>query len=268
MQVEIIQRQDELDQLLRQWGQSAASKQDFDEHTKSVMEYIDVVKSNAKMTCDNVKIEMKTLQQQLGMNESRQSKDLKKLREELTKRISEATKQHEALGLAVKTDVGKLASDMLGVVSNVNGLTTDVNGLNSKVGTLGDDLSKVANNVNKLESSIKTQNLQLQNSITSQIQNLFAGFKTSIKESVRAGETLPANPRSQTRMGDPSPAPRNVRYASSTQYETDKGEADTTEMAEMVHDIMEASNNRLHRMVETLQKTQAPSLADGMGETS
>ncbi len=78
---------------------------------------------------------MKTLQQQMSMNQSRQSKALKKVREELTKKISEATKQHEALGLAVKTDVGKLATDMLGVVSNVNSLTTDVNGLNSKVGT-------------------------------------------------------------------------------------------------------------------------------------
>ena len=91
-QVEIIQRQDELDQLLRQWGQSAVSKQDFDSHTKSVMEYIDVVKSNAKMTCDNVKIEMKTLQQQVSINESRQSKDLKKVREKLTTRSHQTTR--------------------------------------------------------------------------------------------------------------------------------------------------------------------------------
>ncbi len=33
----------------------------------------------------------------------------------------------------------------------------------------------------------------------------------------------------------------------------------------MVHDIMEANNDCLHRIVETLQKTQAPALADGMG---
>ncbi len=64
-----------------------------------------------------------------------------------------------------------------------------------------------------------------------------------------------------------------MKYASSTQYQTDGRDTnntrrqsnDTQNMADMVHDIMEASNDRLHRIVETLQKTQAPALADGMG---
>ncbi len=145
------------------------------------------------------------------MNESRQSKDLKKVRQELAKKISEATQQQEALGSGMKTDMGKLTADVLGDISNKDGLTTDVNGLKVNVSTLGTDLGKVASNMTKLESSIKYQNQQLQKSIANQMQNLFADFKTSIGETVRAEQTSPTTPTAQARVGDPSPTPRNVK---------------------------------------------------------
>ncbi len=142
-----------MDQLLHQ---NAISKKDFEGHVKSVMEYMEMVKKIANMTCEHVKIEMKTLQQQMGMNESRRSKALKKVRKELAKKISEATQQQEALGSGMKADVGKLTTDVLGVISNMDGLTTDANGLKVNMSTLGADLGRVASNMTKLESSIKS----------------------------------------------------------------------------------------------------------------
>ncbi len=56
-QVEIIQRQDELDQLLRQRNQNVVSRREFE--NQSVMEYMEIVKKNANMTCENAKIEKK-----------------------------------------------------------------------------------------------------------------------------------------------------------------------------------------------------------------
>ena len=148
-----------------------------------------------------------------------------------------------------------------------------MNGVKSNVSALGTDLGKVAITMCKMESSIKSENQQLQKSIKSQMQSLFADFKTCIGDTVGAEQTQLASPSAQTETGEATLAPRNVRYASSTQYQSDdrstcntRRQADDGQnMADMVHDIMEASNNRLHRKVATLQNTQAPAHADGMG---
>ena len=104
------------------------------------------------------------------------------------------------------------------------------------------------------------------------MQNLFADFKTSIGDTVAAEQTQSDSPLAQTQTAEAPPIPRSVTYSSSTRYQPgDRDDNDTRRqtnsqnMADMVHDIMEASNDRLHRIVETLQNTQAPAHADGMG---
>ncbi len=118
-----------------------------------------------------------------------------------------------------------------------------------------------------------SRNRQLQKSIVDQMQNLFADFKTSIGDTVAAEQTQSASPLAQNQAAGTPPVPRGVTYASSTRYQPDDRDNndrrrqtnETQNMAEMVHDVMEDSKDRLHRIVETLQNTQAPVHAHGMG---
>ena len=229
-----------------------------------------VVKTNAELDRDNMSLELQKLQKQLGANEAQhkqQSNDLKKMRAELIE-------QQQAMQTGLKTDMQKLTEDMLRLAKNMNnihdemeGLNEPVSGLAGNVVVLRTDIGTLAGHVESFGTKTEKQNQELQQNLTKEMQGLFAEFNTSITGAMKL------HTHANTKAAQAPPAPRNVRYASSTQYQTQvKNTTDTQDrandsrnMVEMVHGIMEASNDCLHKIVETLQATQSPRHADGSG---
>ncbi len=82
-QAEIRKRQEELDLELRRQATNSVSKAEFDDHTRKVLEYMAVVKSNAELKRDNINLEMQKLQKHFGANEAQQSNDMKRMSAEL-----------------------------------------------------------------------------------------------------------------------------------------------------------------------------------------
>ena len=269
-QDEIRKIQEELDFELRKQATNSVSKTDFNEHTKKVLEYMAVVKGNAELNRDKVKLEMQKFQKQFGANEAQQEQQ----RDDVKKMKAELIEQQQAMQTGLETDIQRLTKDMLRLANKMNnideekdGLSEHVNGLTTNMDVLRTDTGTVAGHVESLGTKTERQNQKLQQNLTKEMQGLFADFKTSITGAMKSDTQADGN------TARTPPAPRNVRYASSTQYQTQvndtTGAADRTSdskyMAEMVHGIMEASNDRLHKIVEILQATQSPLQADGSG---
>ena len=110
----------------------------------------------------------------------------------------------------------------------MDGLADYMGGLSGNMDTLRTDIGTVASHVESLSSKTEKQNQKLQQDLTKEMQGLFSEFKTSITGVIKSDTQGNANaPQS-------SPPPRNVRYASSTRYQTHMD--DTTSVRDRADD--------------------------------
>ena len=101
-----------------------------------------VVKNNAEMKRDNMKLEMRKLQKQFGANEVQQQQErndvklqMQKLQEQQEQQREDASKLkaeflelQQTMQVGLKTDVQKLTTDMLGLAENMNDIHDEMDG--------------------------------------------------------------------------------------------------------------------------------------------
>ena len=171
----------------------------------------------------------------------------------------------------MQDNVSTLADEVKGMPSNVCSLTNDLGGLTRSVTGITANISKTAGNIGnvtqdmqRLGAQVKADNLNLQDTLVDKVQGVFKEFRSDL---VKVSQE--EDPSSENTEQD-SPTPKNVRHASSTQFQTTtqpsrtvRIQADEPNVTTIMQDMLEASNNRFDKLVETLQGNHTSVRADG-----
>ena len=179
----------------------------------------------------------------------------------------------------VQVGVGTLTSDMKGVQGNVTGLssnfkalTQNVDGMTTSISKMAGSIGNVTEDMQKLCSRVEAGNLCLQETLINKVQDSFKESKTDLVDvngkQDSSGDSGKQDSSSDS-IGQDSPALRNVRHASRTQFQatlrsrTVRIQADEPKVTTVMQDLLEASNNRFDKLVETLQGNHTFIHADG-----
>ena len=287
----LIKIQAEMEKRMDEQSKSKVSQQLFDEHTKAIREYLETVSHNANLGNENTKLEVQVLRVMLQNMENRQTEATDEQAQEHSKMQNQISQMHSKFAelsaevtscKGVQVDVGALTHDVRGVQGNVTkmsgnfeALTQNVDGMTTSISKMAGSIGDVAEDMQKLGSRVEAGNLSLQNTLIGKVENLFKEFKTNLvdvngrRDSGRGSEKQDSSSDS---IAQGSPAPRNVRHASSTQIQatlpsrTVRIQADEPDVTTVMQDFLEASNNRIDKLEETLHGNQTSMHADGGGK--
>ncbi len=181
------------------------------------------------------------------------------------------------------SEVKFICEDVLLLASNMDEMTPESKSNQDKV---HQELDGLAVQMKANLKSFQSQTISLQDNLTEQIRSFMTEIKGEINEIGRGtntndGQNQPVSFQSPIR-------PKNAKYASSTQFpnsvakgrdggdrsqkqdtdppvNTTTQQSDVSVMATMVQDLMEASNERFGKLVETLCANKPSPNAEGTG---
>ncbi len=149
----------------------------------------------------------------------------------------------------------------MGLASSMDKVTAQVNVNQSKVDK---ELNRLTTEVANSFSSFQTQFTLLQDNLSQQVRSFMLEVKEEVSKNAGVQASTAESSRNRPDQAQSPIRPRGMKYASSTQFPNSAKDADGSSVGErqpsdvsavvtMVHDLMEASNDKFGKLVETLR---------------
>ncbi len=191
-------------------------------------------------------------------NEKRWEKQLSELGENLQERVS--------------ADVKLINENMVGLADSVNEVAAQVKANQSKVDK---KLSKLTVEVASSFNNFQTQSTSLQDNLFKQIRSLMLEVKQEINRNASAQASTDDSAKNHSNAAQSTIMSKGTRLASSTQFRNNVGKdadsssvgdtqpSDVSAVVTLVQDLMEASNHKFGKLVETLRMQNTSSSLEG-----
>ncbi len=171
----------------------------------------------------------------------------------------------------MSADIKLINEDMVGLANSVDKVTAQVNVNQSKVDK---ELNRLTSEVANSLSNFQTQSTLLQDNLSQQIRSFMLEVKQKVGKSAGVQASTGESSKNRPDQAQSPIRPKGMKYASSTQFPNNAKEADNSSIGEtqpsdvsavvtMVHDLMEASNNKFGKLVETLRIQNTSSSSEG-----